>query len=61
VVVDLVLKASVTGVIGPGLTLQHDGATARHDQAGPDQQDTRLAERNLAVVDADQPGPLRNK
>ena len=58
-IVDLILKAGIAGGIGARLTLQHDRAAVRHDQAGPDQQDTRLRERNLAVIDADQPRPLR--
>ena len=33
----------------------------RHDQPGPDQQDTRLAEGDLAIVEADQPRALRNE
>jgi hypothetical protein len=40
------------------LTIQHDRAAVRHDEAGPDQQDTRLPERNLAIIGTDQPRPL---
>ena len=43
------------------LALQHDRTTVRHDQARPDQQHTRLPERNLAVVNADESRPLGNK
>jgi hypothetical protein len=41
------------------LSLQNDRTTIRHDQATPNQQDARLAERDLAVVDADQARSLR--
>jgi hypothetical protein len=58
-IVHLVLEAGVTGGIGTRLTLQHDRAAVRHDQAGPDQQDTRLTEGDLAIVNADQSCPLR--
>jgi hypothetical protein len=57
-IVDLILKSCIAGGIGARLTLQHDRAAVRHDQAGPDQQHTRLPERNLAIIDADQPRPL---
>ena len=60
-IVDVVLKTGIAGGIGARLTLQHDRAAVRHDQAGPDQQDARLPERNLAVIDADEPRPLRNE
>ena len=58
-IVDLILKSRITGGVGARLTFQHDRAAVRHDQAGPDKQDTRLTERDLAVIDADQSGPLR--
>jgi len=57
-IVDLILKAGITGGIGARLTLQHDRAAVRHDQAGPDQQHTRLPKRNLAIIDTYQPRPL---
>lgn len=60
-IVDLILKSCIAGGIGARLTLQHDRAAVRHNQAGPDQQDARLPERNLAIIDANQPGPLRNE
>src|SRR6266478_7405749 len=58
-IVDLVLETGKTGGIGAGLTLQHDRAAVRHDQAGPDQQHARLTEGDLAIVNADQSCPLR--
>src|SRR6266852_1767209 len=58
-IVDLILKSCITGGIGARLTLQHDRAAVRHDQAGPDQQYTRLPERNLAITDTDHPCTLR--
>ena len=58
-IVDLVLKPCIAGGIGARLTLQHDRAPVRHNQARPDQQHARLRERDLAIIDTDQPCPLR--
>src|SRR5258706_16255644 len=58
-IVDLILESCVAGDIGARLALQHDRAAVWHDQAGPDQQDTRLPKRNLAFIDPYQPRPLR--
>jgi hypothetical protein len=57
-IVHLVFEAGVAGGIGTRLTLQHDRAAVRHDEAGPDQQDTRLPKRDLAIIGTDQPRPL---
>src|SRR5438105_10398188 len=53
VVVDLVLKTGIALSIGTRLPLQDDRTAVWHDQSGPDQEDARLAERDLAVVHAD--------
>src|SRR4051812_20791519 len=58
VIVDFVLETCVAGCVGSSLPLQHDRAAVRHDQAVPDKQHPRLAERNLAVIDSDQPRSL---
>ena len=60
-IVDLVLEAGITCGVGARLTLQYDRRAVRHDQPGPDQQHARLAERDLAVIDADQARPLRDE
>src|SRR5262249_61446534 len=60
-VVDLVLETGVAFRIRAGLTLQNDGAAIGEDEAGPDEQHARLSEGDLAVVDADELGALRNK
>jgi hypothetical protein len=61
VVIDVVLEAGKSLRIGAGLALQHDRAAIRHDQPRPDQEHAILAERNLAVVGADQLRSLRAK
>src|SRR5882762_8083178 len=61
VIVDLVLEPGIAGGIGARLTLQHDRTAVRHDQASPDQQYTRLRERNLAIINPDQSCPLRRR
>ena len=58
-IVDLILKSCIAGGIGTRLTFQHDRAAVRHDQARPDQENTRLVERNLAVIDTYQPRARR--
>jgi hypothetical protein len=60
-IVNLVLKAGITRGIRARLALQHDRAAVWHDQASPDQEDTRLPERDLAIIDAYQSGPLRHE
>jgi hypothetical protein len=60
-IVHLVLEAGVTGGIGTRLTLEHDRAAVRHDEAGPNQQHTRLTKCDLAIIDTYQPGPLRHE
>ena len=53
-IVDLILETGVAFGISTGLTLQNDGAAIGEDEARPDQQQARLPERDLTVVDADQ-------
>src|SRR5450631_1377164 len=60
-IVDLILESCIAGSIGARLTLEHDRAAVRHDEAGPDQQHTRLTKCNLAIIDTYQPGPLRHE
>src|SRR5690242_17619605 len=61
VVVDLVLEAGIALGIGAGLTLQHDRATVRHDQAIPDEERTCLPKGDLRIVLSDQPRALRDQ
>ena len=61
VVVDLVLEAGIAFGIGAGLTLEHDRAAVRHDQAIPDEQRARLAKGDLRVVLPDQARALRDQ
>src|SRR5260370_6936174 len=49
-IVDLILETGKTRGIGARLTLQHDRAAIRHDQAGPDQHPTRLTHAHPAIV-----------
>src|SRR5882724_8986025 len=60
-IVDSILETGIACDVGARLPLQHDGPAVRHDQTCPDQQNTRLTERNLAVIDTDQTCPLRYK
>lgn len=60
-VVDFIFQPRISCRIRAWLSLQNDRATIRHDQPSPNQQDTRLAERDLAVVDADQARSLRRE
>lgn len=57
-IVDLILETCIAAGVDAGLTLQHNRSAIGHDQAGPDQQHTGLAERNLAVVDPNQASTL---
>ena len=52
-VVDSVLQARLPGRISAGLALEHNGVAVRQNEARPDQENTRLTERDLAVVDTD--------
>ena len=61
VIVDLILEAGVSCRIGTRLALEHDRATVRHDQPGPDQEHARLPEGDLAIIDPDQPRALGNQ
>jgi hypothetical protein len=58
-IIDLVFEAYIPGGISARLPLENDGTSIRHDQPGPDEQDTGLAESNLAIVDPDQTRSLR--
>ena len=60
-IVDLVLETGIAFGISTGLSLQHDGAAVGKDHPRPHQQHARLPERDLAVVDADELGALRNE
>lgn len=57
-IVDSILQARVAGRIGAGLAFEYDRGPVRQNQAGPDQKNARLTERNLTVVDADEARPL---
>ena len=57
--IDLGLKPRISPRVGSRLSLKNDRSAVRHDQARPDQEDARLAEGNLAVVDPDQARALR--
>jgi hypothetical protein len=59
--IDLVLKPSISPGVSTRLPLKDDRSAIRHNQARPDQEDARLAEGNLAVVDSDQPRSLGTK
>ena len=60
-IVDSILQARVAGRIGAGLAFEYDGGPVRQNQAGPDQKNARLTERNLTVVDADEARALGNQ
>ena len=60
-IVDLVLKTRITAGVCPLLSFQNDRSAVRHDQPGPHQQHPRLAECDLAVIDADQARTLRDQ
>jgi hypothetical protein len=59
--IDLVLKPSISPGVSTRLPLKDDRSAIRHNQARPDQEDARLAEGNLAVVDPYQARALRTK
>jgi hypothetical protein len=61
VLIHLILESGKSLRVGTGLALEHDGAPVRHDQARPDQEQTVLSKRNLAVVEANELRSLRNE
>lgn len=60
-VIDTILKAGITLGIGTLKAFEHDGSSIRHDEPVPDQKHPTLAERDLAVILADQAGALRDQ
>ena len=60
-IVDLVLETGIAFGVGARLTFEHDGATIGKDEPSPDEENARLPERDLTVVDADELGALRNE
>src|SRR5262249_36079927 len=60
-IVDLVLETGVAFGVGAGLTLQNDGAAVRKNEPGPYEENARLTEGDLAVVDADELRALWNE
>src|SRR5258708_39899572 len=60
VIADLVLETEIPASVCTLLPLQDDRTAVWHDQSSPNQQHARLSERDLAVIDADQAGALRN-
>jgi hypothetical protein len=53
-VIDVILEAGESVGVDTRLAFEHDGLSVRHEQPGPDQQNTVLPERDLAVVEANQ-------
>jgi hypothetical protein len=60
-IVNLVLDTGVAARIRALLSFQDNRATVRHDQPRPNQQQSRLAERNLAIINSYQSRSLRNQ
>src|SRR5690242_6710611 len=60
-VVHIVFDARGTRRIRARLAIQYDRAAVRQHQARPDKEDSGLPERDLAIVDADQTGALRDQ
>jgi hypothetical protein len=54
VIIDLVLESGIAFGVSTRLTFEHNGTTVRKDEASPDEENARLPERDLTVVDADQ-------
>ena len=60
-VVDFVFEAGISCCVCTRLPLENDRTAIRHDEAGPNQQHTRLTKCDLAIIDTYQPGPLRHE
>ena len=58
-VVYFIFEAGISRRVCTRLPLEHDRTPVRHDEAGPNQQDARLAKRDLAVIDTDETRSLR--
>src|SRR6516165_1120014 len=53
-IIDLVLESGIAFGVSTRLTFEHNGTAVRKDEASPDEENARLPERDLTVVDADQ-------
>ena len=53
-IIDLVLESGIAFGVSTLLTFEHNGTAVRKDEASPDEENARLPERDLTIVDADQ-------
>ena len=53
-IIDLVLEPGIAFGVSTRLTFEHNGTAVRKDETSPDEENARLPERDLTVVDADQ-------
>src|SRR5262249_60363682 len=53
-IIDLVLQSGIAFGVSTRLTFEHNRTAVRKDEASPDEENARLSERDLTVVDADQ-------